>query len=85
MDCIQSTAAAVKESSFVLEVAYVWDNSLQLTNELLKLSCFAQRRTYLLKQAYTVIEGFAEPMLAPAKMRFTLSYPDSIGVTLKGL
>lgn len=52
------TAAAVTENDLMTNLKDVWDKAMQLNDEPLALSYFAQNRTYLLKERYTIPAGF---------------------------
>lgn len=54
-------AAAVSEKDIMTDLADVWDKMLQLKDCTPALSFFAERRAYLLKQEYAMLEVFVDP------------------------
>lgn len=52
---------SVNENVTAKEVADVWDKTIRLRNGPLVLCFFAQCRTILLKQIYTVLNGSTNP------------------------
>lgn len=59
MPPVYVTAAAVNGNDLGKKTADILDIDLQLKAGPLELSCFAHSPTYLVKQGYTVLDGFA--------------------------
>lgn len=55
---VYGTAAAVYENDLRIHLLAVWDEEPHLKDGPLALSCFAKRRTSLLKHGYKVLKAF---------------------------
>lgn len=75
------SAASVSGTGIVTEVGAVWHKKMRLKKAPLARSFFAQRHTDLLKQFYTILEGFADRMGALPRVQRALNQPDAFYFT----
>lgn len=61
MILLTSTASAVKKRNLVKKVAALCNKALRLMIESPALSYFVQHRSEVLKQNFTILEGFLNP------------------------
>lgn len=78
---VYSSVGAVHENGPVANLSQACGKALRLKHGTLALSIYADRRALVLKQDYTFLQGFANPMRATSRVWRAFKQPESFDTT----